>query len=88
MRLLVCPKRWRLLVNALILAAAHEHLTEETLLRTPHGSYEKAIWEEQKRQSTSSFSILSVVEWQSDHKAATQTNHTSEDQSSPSAAIA
>lgn len=38
-------------LSELILNAALEHLSEETLLRTPEESYERILWEEQRRQS-------------------------------------
>ena len=36
-------------LSELILNAALEHLSQETLMRTPEESYERVLWEEQKR---------------------------------------
>ena len=54
-------------LSELIMNAATKHLSEETLLRSPQESYERVLWEEQKRinQQTTSRS-RSVTEWQNE----------------------
>lgn len=54
-------------VSEMIMDCAMKHLSEETLLRTPEESYERAIWAEAKRQSNGGRSA-SVVAWQSNRK--------------------
>ena len=58
-------------LSELIMNAAMEHLSEETLLRTPQESYDRLQWEEQKRRARdSSGHAPSVSEWQSMRKEA------------------
>jgi len=58
-------------LSELIMNAAMEQLSEETLLRTPQESYDRLQWEEQKRRTRdSSGHAPSVSEWQSMRKEA------------------
>lgn len=70
------PKKYRLEgksleglppVSAMILEAAHTHLSEEVLLRTPEESYERKLFEERKVAGNSIFVGRSsaIAEWQS-----------------------
>jgi hypothetical protein len=53
-------------VSELIINAALEHLNEETLLRTPEESYDRALFEEAKRKGEGR--SLNVAEWQERRK--------------------
>jgi len=66
-------------LSAMIMNAALEHLSEETLCRSPEESYERVLWEEQKRNTGSDGArSQSIVEW--------QTRRKEEEQDSPHAA--
>jgi tRNA-dihydrouridine synthase A len=54
-------------LSEMILNCALQHLSEETLLRTPAESYERLLWEDKKRQSNGGRSE-SVMAWQSRRK--------------------
>lgn len=58
-------------ISELILNIAHEHLSEEVLLRSPEESYEIRLYEERKKQQAGSSDGRSaaVTEWQSARKA-------------------
>lgn len=56
-------------LSELIMSAAIEHLSEETLLRTPEESYERLLWEEQKRSTIADGGrSASIDEWQAMRK--------------------
>jgi tRNA-dihydrouridine synthase A len=57
-------------LSELIMSVAMEHLSEEALLRTPKESYDRLLWEEQKRCSISGGQgrSASIDEWQSTRK--------------------
>jgi tRNA-dihydrouridine synthase A len=59
-------------ISELILQAAHEHLSDDVLLRSPEDSYERKLYAEEKRQeqgvSVGQWSSA-VAEWQQDRKA-------------------
>jgi len=63
-------------LSELLLNAALEHLSEETLLRTPQESYERVLWEERKRHQSASCGAgearmvrsPSIDEWQKARK--------------------
>jgi tRNA-dihydrouridine synthase A len=63
-------------ISELILNAAHTHLSEDVLLRTPEESYERLLYEDGKRSTgrTSPFSVSlrssAVAEWQNDRQKA------------------
>eukprot|EP00751_Fragilariopsis_kerguelensis_P013620 CAMPEP_0170763012 /NCGR_PEP_ID=MMETSP0733-20121128/3120_1 /TAXON_ID=186038 /ORGANISM="Fragilariopsis kerguelensis, Strain L26-C5" /LENGTH=550 /DNA_ID=CAMNT_0011103319 /DNA_START=109 /DNA_END=1761 /DNA_ORIENTATION=- len=52
-------------LSELILNAAHSHLSEEVLLRTPEESYERNLYDERKLAQKTDRSIA-VADWQSD----------------------
>jgi hypothetical protein len=54
-------------LSELVINAAMEHLSEETLLRTPEESYERIAWEEKKRQLGNERS-QTLTEWQTRRK--------------------
>ena len=53
-------------LSEMILDTATKHLSEETLFRSPQGSYERVLWEESKRRLSDNDSCRSqsVTEWQ------------------------
>ena len=62
-------------ISELIMAAATEHLSDETLLRTPEESYEQLAWEERRRKRVNGTTnniaggrSQQVSEWQSQRK--------------------
>ena len=59
-------------ISELILNAAHTHLSEEVLLRTPEESYERELYEEAKVSQTVVGGISSrpnaIAEWQADRR--------------------
>lgn len=54
-------------LSELIINAAIEHLSEETLLRTPEESYDRILWEEKKRQCGNERS-QTLIEWETRRK--------------------
>ena len=50
-------------ISELILNAACEHLSEEALFRSPEESYERVLWEEEKRKIGGGRS-LTLLDWQ------------------------
>jgi tRNA-dihydrouridine synthase A len=54
-------------LSELILNAAMEHLSEETLFRTPEESYERILWEEKKRKDGKERS-QTLTDWQTRRK--------------------
>ena len=54
-------------LSELILNAAKQHLSEEVLQRTPEESYERLLWEEQKRQTSGEASTV-LLDWQQQRK--------------------
>jgi hypothetical protein len=53
-------------ISVLILEAAHKHLSDEVLLRTPEESYERKLYEDRKiGRSTNSVRSSAIAEWQS-----------------------
>ena len=57
--------------SELLLAAAHTHLDDETLLRTPRESYEMRQWLEQEgrqHRSSSCSSSATIAQWQAERK--------------------
>lgn len=60
-------------ISELILNAAYEHLSEETLLRSPEESYERKLFEEEKQRrqggSDPNSRSAAVTEWQAERKA-------------------
>jgi hypothetical protein len=57
-----------------------EHLSEESLMRTPQESYERLVWERERRKNLSIDNGRSqtVVEWQSRRKGEEADEATSE----------
>jgi tRNA-dihydrouridine synthase len=55
-------------LSELILNVATKYLSEETLMRSPQESYDRLLWEEERRQVGSRSE--SVTEWQAERKAA------------------
>jgi hypothetical protein len=55
-------------LSEMILNAAHSHLSEEVLLRTPEESYERKVYEERKLAQKKTDRSSAVSEWQSDRR--------------------
>lgn len=56
-------------LSELLLGAAHEHLDDETLLRTPRESFEMRQWLEQEgRRHRGSGSSATIAQWQAERK--------------------
>lgn len=65
-------------LSELILSTAMKHLSEETLLRTPQESYERMLWEEEKRKlKNTGERSSSVNEWQARRKEEESTSFAS-----------
>jgi len=67
-------------LSELILNAAMEHLSEETLLRTPAESYERILFEEAKRSGNSNAGrSTSINEWQEQRRTEESSENDSSD---------
>ena len=68
-------------LSELIMAAAIEHLSEEVLTRTPEESYERVLWQEQKRSMKADGGRSpSIDEWQARRKEESSKADSDEDQ--------